>query len=68
MSKKNPMDANRMLTKRKNIIPEPNIREIMDTALALSLDFSSPKLWLDDTDSLDIFMDSEVIFRINNSS
>lgn len=47
-----------MVTNRKNIIPDPNIRRTRDAAAALSRDFPSAKTpGIGDVDPFAIFMD-----------
>ena len=56
-SKKNPVEANRMVTNRKNMMPEPNTRRAMDAVLALFPDFCSiKKLRIGDMDPFGLFM------------
>ena len=61
-SKKNPIEANRMVTNRKNTMPEPNIRGTMDAALASFPEFSlKKKLRMGDMHLFGIFMGCRVI-------
>jgi hypothetical protein len=41
--KKNPAETNRLITNRKNTMPEPNIRRTLDAALASFPEFALDK-------------------------